>query len=425
MPLVPAKCTQCGASLDVDSSQEAAICPHCKTPFITEKAINNFNTTNVTNIDTINAEVVNVESSDSASNLSRTAETLTNFGEWDKARDIYVKITQMYPFDWRGWYGLLQTNTHNFQLQFERYEEYNALVGIYERLIAVSNDSVPNVATVKGYLNNIYEKVETTISNNYKREQQVIQERITKENALIKDEVPLEVKDKKTFGTRITKIIWIVWVAIAFLVSLVQGIGTTISGDDLNIEFGFLRFANMDYFWDVVLYMSVFMLIIQVIISLLLFCIGSVGVIAQKNSKQKRITAFKFITKCSIIAVSAHLIFWLISIFFVGINDSGFFFTYTGTYRYVDTVLFHSKATETGACWIALLLIIIYSVINYALIATPMFVTERIGDKKRSAILSNIQHKQELVRLMEQKETLPKRYDEDLIKLKMLRDKHQ
>lgn len=427
MPLVAAKCTQCGASLDVDPEKEAAICPFCHTPFITEKAINNYNTTNITNIGSINAGVVNVESSDSAAMLSRNAETLMSFGEWEKAKAIYVKITEMYPFDWKGWYGLLQTNTHNFQLQFDRYEEYNALVGIYERLVAVSNDSMPNLAEAKGYLNNIYMKVETTTTNNYKRDQQFLQEQIIKENALVKDEIPLEVKDKKTLGTKITKIIWFVWVAIAFLVSLAQGIGTNIfgiSGYALDIEFGFFHFANMDYFLDTILYMSVFMLIIQVVVSSVLFGIGAFGVVAQKHSKQKRLTAFKFMTKCSIIAVSSHLIFWLITIIFVGSNDPGYFFTYTGIYRYIDTILFHFKATETGACWIALLLIIIYSVINYVLIATPLFVTERIGDSKRSAILLNIQHKHELVRLMEQRETLPKRYNEDLLKLKMIRDKH-
>lgn len=44
MPLVAAKCTQCGAELQVDSSHEAAVCQHCGTPFIVEKAINNYNT---------------------------------------------------------------------------------------------------------------------------------------------------------------------------------------------------------------------------------------------------------------------------------------------------------------------------------------------------------------------------------------------
>lgn len=44
MPLVAAKCTQCGADLQVDNSQDAAVCQHCGTPFIVEKAINNYNT---------------------------------------------------------------------------------------------------------------------------------------------------------------------------------------------------------------------------------------------------------------------------------------------------------------------------------------------------------------------------------------------
>ncbi len=42
-PLVPAICTQCGARLEVDPSQEAAICKYCGTPFIVERAINNYN----------------------------------------------------------------------------------------------------------------------------------------------------------------------------------------------------------------------------------------------------------------------------------------------------------------------------------------------------------------------------------------------
>ena len=56
MSLVPAKCTQCDASLEVDSTKEAAICPHCFTPFITEKAINHYvnNNTYTTNINATN-----------------------------------------------------------------------------------------------------------------------------------------------------------------------------------------------------------------------------------------------------------------------------------------------------------------------------------------------------------------------------------
>ncbi len=60
MPLVPAKCTQCGSNLTVEPSQDATLCPFCNTPFITEKAINNYNTTNVTNIENLHADIVNL-----------------------------------------------------------------------------------------------------------------------------------------------------------------------------------------------------------------------------------------------------------------------------------------------------------------------------------------------------------------------------
>jgi len=45
MPFVPAKCTRCGASLEVDPARDAALCQHCGTPFIVEKAIQHYNTT--------------------------------------------------------------------------------------------------------------------------------------------------------------------------------------------------------------------------------------------------------------------------------------------------------------------------------------------------------------------------------------------
>lgn len=55
MPLVNAKCTNCGADLNVDSNKEAAVCDFCGSAFIVEKAINNYNITN-----NINANVVNI-----------------------------------------------------------------------------------------------------------------------------------------------------------------------------------------------------------------------------------------------------------------------------------------------------------------------------------------------------------------------------
>ena len=52
MAFVAAKCTQCGASIEVDDSQDAGNCRHCGTAFVTQKVINNYNTyitQNITN----------------------------------------------------------------------------------------------------------------------------------------------------------------------------------------------------------------------------------------------------------------------------------------------------------------------------------------------------------------------------------------
>lgn len=60
MGLVAAKCTQCGANIEVDDTKEAGICKFCGTAFITEKAITNYNTyvTNNNNYAGANINVV-------------------------------------------------------------------------------------------------------------------------------------------------------------------------------------------------------------------------------------------------------------------------------------------------------------------------------------------------------------------------------
>ena len=55
MPLVNAKCTNCGGTLQVDNAKEAAVCPFCGSAFIVEKAVQNYNIVNK-----IQANVVNV-----------------------------------------------------------------------------------------------------------------------------------------------------------------------------------------------------------------------------------------------------------------------------------------------------------------------------------------------------------------------------
>lgn len=54
MALVAAKCTNCGAALQVDNTKDAAICQHCGSAFIVEKAINHYHISNTITADTVN-----------------------------------------------------------------------------------------------------------------------------------------------------------------------------------------------------------------------------------------------------------------------------------------------------------------------------------------------------------------------------------
>lgn len=58
MPLTKAQCTNCGGLLEVDQSKDAAICPFCKTPYIVEKAINNYQISITTNNGTIDQDTM-------------------------------------------------------------------------------------------------------------------------------------------------------------------------------------------------------------------------------------------------------------------------------------------------------------------------------------------------------------------------------
>lgn len=52
-----AKCTNCGATIEVDEKQSAGICKYCNSAYVTEKAIEQYNNS-VSNIATNNAQTI-------------------------------------------------------------------------------------------------------------------------------------------------------------------------------------------------------------------------------------------------------------------------------------------------------------------------------------------------------------------------------
>ncbi len=91
--LVPAKCTSCGGKLDVDPSQQAAVCPYCGSAFIVEKAINNYNVTMNGNI-SVGGATINVQGLNSA-NLIARAKDFEAQEDFDNAEIYFNRVLDM------------------------------------------------------------------------------------------------------------------------------------------------------------------------------------------------------------------------------------------------------------------------------------------------------------------------------------------
>lgn len=111
MPLVKCVCTNCNAPLEVDDQKEAAICKFCGTPFIVEKAINQYinNTTYSINNANILLDSQNIEKS-----LERFDVFLNKLGDFSKAKEESEKMCEKWPGDYRSWLSKAQVLTNSF-----------------------------------------------------------------------------------------------------------------------------------------------------------------------------------------------------------------------------------------------------------------------------------------------------------------------
>ena len=92
MPLVAAKCPNCGGNLEVDPTKEAAVCPFCGTPYITEKAINNYNIHNNVSVQqgTVAVQGENVKVFVGDKNI----DSLVKLGKSEKEANELLKISK-------------------------------------------------------------------------------------------------------------------------------------------------------------------------------------------------------------------------------------------------------------------------------------------------------------------------------------------
>lgn len=174
MPLVPAICTQCGARLEVDPSRDAAICKYCNTPFITEKAINNYNTTYVTNIGHLHADVVHINDDSSRDSRVKSGETFLKFNDYTSAEEVFDKLTKECPYDYRGWWGLMQAYSRNFTDFSIGRPELSKMKTLYDKACTVATPEEKSAmdAKYKPYAAQLDRKLSERLSDTRQRMQQ-------------------------------------------------------------------------------------------------------------------------------------------------------------------------------------------------------------------------------------------------------------
>ncbi|MBR6089097.1 MAG: hypothetical protein IKP86_04125 [Anaerolineaceae bacterium] len=100
--LVAGICPKCGGQLEVDPSQDAAICAYCGTPFVVSKAINNYN---VQNAQIEHVDHVHVDLKGSVDSIIGLAEREIDKNREDKKEERRLEqenTREMFKNFWKG-----------------------------------------------------------------------------------------------------------------------------------------------------------------------------------------------------------------------------------------------------------------------------------------------------------------------------------
>ena len=112
MGLVPAKCTSCCGTLEVDAELKAAICPHCGSAYIVQEAINQYN---VTNVYQINKASLKVDHRQLFADRIEAAEKQMRFlKDYPKALNSFTALENDVPEEFRVWSGKLEARSMGY-----------------------------------------------------------------------------------------------------------------------------------------------------------------------------------------------------------------------------------------------------------------------------------------------------------------------
>ena len=156
MPFVKAICTNCSGILEVDNSREAAVCPFCGTPYIVEKAVQQY--ISVVNNNNHIEHATFVNGFDEKRYLENGIMQL-KLKQYDDAADTFKRMSKDYPGSWKAWYGIAVTDFYRHPgSELKLTEEERGLIpaGIRAR---VENESISTIAYKLTRLKEIDEEI--------------------------------------------------------------------------------------------------------------------------------------------------------------------------------------------------------------------------------------------------------------------------
>ena len=104
------RCTNCrNVDVKIDWKKKSFYCPSCGTHFVFERDSDNKKTYIVNMINTPQDTPNSVEEQ-----LRSAKYFLEKLKNYDKAKELYERVTEKAPHDYRGWWGLVRVDNYNF-----------------------------------------------------------------------------------------------------------------------------------------------------------------------------------------------------------------------------------------------------------------------------------------------------------------------
>lgn len=114
MSLISTKCTNCGATIQVDSDSKTGKCEFCGSEYTTQDVINNYQINNNYNTVQYVTKNINGNSALEAEEYIKNGDIFISLNDFKKANEAYSKAIELNPADCFAWFGLVKVATRNF-----------------------------------------------------------------------------------------------------------------------------------------------------------------------------------------------------------------------------------------------------------------------------------------------------------------------